>query len=187
MIVKYENLPKGLAFFLSIFVLFGLSEVAYAHVEPDMPDSVAEVEYLMLLDMKPGDIETRYKLGMVYYRQKKYEEAADQLISVVKKDPDHFHAYEGLGQIKTALNDHKGAIELFKSAINIKPEDNHIYYYLGMAYESAGMFVEAAGAYNTALKNHESIPQTSRDGHYANDLARFQKAIKLLDETNHAK
>ena len=40
-----------------------------AHVEGHMPDSVAEMEYRILLEFKPGDFTTRVKLAMVLMNQ----------------------------------------------------------------------------------------------------------------------
>ena len=180
-----KHLLKSVACYI-IIVLLGLPGVVNAHVEAGMPDSVAEIEYLMFLDMKPGNIVTRYKLGMVYYRQKKFDKSTDQLTRVLKKEPGHFLALEGLGRVKTAQNDHGGAIAVFHRAIKLQPENSFIYYYLGMAYENAGMTTEAEKAYRTALENQEGIPQLSRDDHYADDLVLFQNAIKLLEENQHA-
>jgi hypothetical protein len=42
---------------VSLFV--GIGNDARSHVEPNMPDPIAEMEYQIMLDLKPEDFETR--------------------------------------------------------------------------------------------------------------------------------
>ena len=164
---------------VSLFV--GKGNDARSHVEPDMPDPIAEMEYQIMLDLKPEDFETRYLLGMVYFRQKKYDLAVEELQRVIKKEPNYPHAYTGLGQVKMAHKDYDEAIEYFRKAIAILPEDNHVYYFLGQALEAKGERAEAEKAYLSAIDNHKKISVAEKEKkNYEKDLARFQAALDAL-------
>lgn len=154
---------------------------ACSHVEPDMPDAIAEMEYQILLDIKPDDYQTRYLLGMVYFRQKKYDLAVEELQRVIETAPDYPYAYTGLGQVEMKHEEYDKAIELFRKAITILPEDNHVYYFLGQAFEAKGEKSEAEKAYQTAIVNHKKIPTTEKEKkNYEKDMARFQDALDAL-------
>ncbi len=70
---------QPLTFCIAIFFLaVSAAKPVYSHIETDMPDPIAEVEYQMMLDFEPDDKLTRYKLAMIYYRQKKDAKAAEK-------------------------------------------------------------------------------------------------------------
>ena len=164
---------------VSLFV--GLGNDAHSHVEPNMPDPIAEMEYQIMLDLKPEDFETRYLLGMVYFRQKKYDLAVEELQRVITEEPNHPYAYTGMGQVKMAHKEYDEAIEYLRKTIAILPEDNHVYFYLGQAFEAKGEKAEAEKAYLTAIDNHKKISVAEKDKkNYERNLAMFQAALDTL-------
>jgi tetratricopeptide (TPR) repeat protein len=165
----------------AMFFFIGMKGLALSHVEPDMPDAIAEMEYQILLDIKPDDHEIRYLLGMVYFRQKNYDQAVEELQRVVAEAPDYPYAYTGLGQVKMVQQDYDAAIEYFQQAITILPSDNHVYYFLGLTLEAKGEKGEAEKAFQTAIKNHKGMPAAEKKKKgYEQDLVRFQAALESL-------
>ena len=54
-----------------------------------MPDSVAEMEYFILLEFEPNNLEARIKLGMILLRSEKFDEAikiAKHILANVDQD-----------------------------------------------------------------------------------------------------
>lgn len=164
-----------------VSLLAGMENDARGHVEPDMPDAIAEMEYQILLDIKPDDFEIRYLLGMVYFRQKKYDLAVEELQRVIEAAPDYSYAYTGLGQVEMSHQEYEKAIDYFRKAIAILPDDNHVYYFLGQALEARGERAEAEKAYLAAIDNHKKIKVDEKEKkNYEKDLARFQAALDAL-------
>jgi tetratricopeptide (TPR) repeat protein len=146
-----------------------------------MPDAVAEVEYLVLLDMRPRDYETRYKLGMIYFRKQEYDKAADHFQRVLKAKPKHFNALTGMGLVKTRLREYDQAVEYYKQAIAVNPADNHVYYYFGKVLELQNKIVQAQKAYQAAVTNHIKLyGDDPEDESESKDLAEFQAALESL-------
>ena len=61
---------------------------------------LGEAELIAEKQLKRGnDKDIRLKLAIIYIRQKKYEEAASELDSIIKDDPSHLDAYNVMGQL----------------------------------------------------------------------------------------
>lgn len=169
---------------LAMFIFMGMKGIALCHVEPDMPDAIAEMEYQILLDIKPDDHEIRYLLGMVYFRQKNYGQAVEEFQRVVEEAPDYPYAYTGLGRVKMVHQEYDAAIDYFRRAITILPSDNHVYYFLGQALEAKGEIGEAEKAYLTAIENHKGMPAAEKKKKgYEQNLAMFQAALDRIRAT----
>jgi tetratricopeptide (TPR) repeat protein len=139
----------------STVLLFFFSSPATAHVEKgNMPDSVAEMEYRILLEFEPNNLEVRNQLGMVLFRSEKFDEATDEFDYVLNKNPANIDALVALGRVNAKISKYKQATELFKKAITINPADMHIYYYFGQALELEGNLTGAEDVYKSAL-SHE--------------------------------
>lgn len=147
-----------------------------AHISADkMPDSVAEVEYSIYLEFKPGDLEVRNKLGMVYYRMGKMTEAAREFSRILETEPDNYDALDGMGLVKAARQEYEEAVQLHRKAAALNPGDMMIYYHLGTALEKTGRLQEAAAAYGTAL---EKFNETYPSGTENKDALQFQQQVK---------
>lgn len=173
---------------ISFLVILFLSSVlpagrALAHVSADsMPDSVAEVEYSIYLEFKPGDIVVRNKLGMVYYRLGKLPEAVREFSKALKLEPKNPDALDGMGLVKTAQQEYDEAIQYHRQAIDAKPDDMMTYYHLGIALEKKGLFQEAAEAYHTSqAKFTEQYPSGTTNKQAAEFEKTLQAAISSIE------
>jgi Flp pilus assembly protein TadD len=145
--------------FYTVLLLFCCIRTAAAHIEKgSMPDSVAEMEFRILLEFEPDNLDVRNQLGMVLYRSGRLEEAKSEFHAVLEKAPENFDATDALGLVNLKQANHHLAIGLFKKAIAINPADMLVYYHLGQALEQLGDTTEAADAYRTGLSLETTGP-----------------------------
>lgn len=163
-----------------VLALLVLEPRAYAHVaKGPMPDAVAEMEYRILLEFKPRNVEVRNKLGMVLYRSNKLSEAAAEFTTVLQTVPNNFDALDGLGLVLLGQQEFDRAEACFREALAIDPDDGLTHYHLGQALEGKGDYPAAAEAYQTALqKNNLSEDDTA--GHTGKKT--IEQTLKTLNE-----
>lgn len=117
---------------------------ARSHIEHGgMPDSVAEMEYRILLEFEPLKHDVRNKLGNVLFRLKKYEEAKEEFLMVLAKEPDDLQAQIGLGQILMHEEKWSEAENQFLKLQKNNSENVELYYQLGTLYRKTGRIKEA--------------------------------------------
>jgi len=164
-----------------ILLLFCWISSATAHIEKGpMPDSVAEMEFLILLEFEPDNLEVRNQLGMVLYRQGKLEEAEREFDYVLQKAPENSDAVDALGLVKLQQANYQLAADLFKKAIALNPSDMLIYYHLGQALEQQGDIAEAAEAYRIGLSLETTGPHRQTDAEQRQKLLDALKKIHAV-------
>lgn len=152
---------------------------ATAHVEEDnMPDPVAEIEYRILLEFEPDNLEVRIKLGMVLFRSEKYEEAAIEFNYVLNKNPENVEGLIGLARANIKALNYQQAITLLQKALPLNPDDMHIYYYLGQTMEMRDNLSEAEKIYKNGLS--QKIPPQNK--HAIEERKLLVEALKNLLE-----
>jgi len=115
---------KKLSVIICALCLWVVPVAAHAHYEGELlPDSVAVMEYQMIISMAPKDVLTRNKLGMVYIRQGKLSKAREQFLDILKIDPKNFDALDSLGMVSDKESDYKAAAEWYAKALKVKPDD----------------------------------------------------------------
>lgn len=96
----------------------------------------AEVEYKKALDVKNNMPEAIFNLGDAQYQQKRYEDAARQfqLMGTLDKTPiRRAQAYHNLGNALLEQKEYAKAIEAYKKALKIQPQDRDTKYNLALA------------------------------------------------------
>ncbi|MBI5696026.1 MAG: tetratricopeptide repeat protein [Nitrospirae bacterium] len=97
---------------------------ASAHYEGELlPDSVAVMEYQMVISMAPKDTLTRNKLGMVYLRQNKTAKARKEFNEILKIDAKDFDALDSLGLVCDKEGKNAEAVQWYEKALKVKPAD----------------------------------------------------------------
>ncbi len=136
-------------------MMLAIPAICLAHPETGLlPDSSAETEYRIVVEINPKDIKTRNKLGMVLYRKNKLDEAARQFTEVLKIAPNDFDAHDGLGLVSCKNGKYMEAVDWFTKAIAIRPNETMVHYGLGMAYDQLGNLPKAENSYRQALANN---------------------------------
>ena len=159
------------------FALIFSNGSALAHVEKNMPDSVAEMEYRILLEFKPGDFNSRIKLGMVLLNQNKLNKAEKELRKALKSSPASQQAHIGLSLVHLKRKEPKQALEVIKTAVNLNPEQGVVYLYYGKILESDSRLKEALQMYKLGLGKLDTSPE-SEDSHH---LVKFNTAIQEIE------
>lgn len=177
--------PRIWVFAVPVLFVLLAGGVALAHVSSDdMPDSVAEVEYAIFLEFKPDDTVVRNKLGMVYYRLNKQEEAVREFGRVLRRDPKNYDALDGMGLVKAAQQDFAAAVSWHQQAIAVNADDMMGYYHLGSALEKKGALREALEAYRTALARFMAQDQPGREKAKAAEFGETIRAAIRNIESN---
>lgn len=155
---------------------------SFAHVSADnMPDSVAETEYLIYLEFRPNDLTIRNKLGMVFYRLGKLDRAVGEFSMILRKEPDNYDALDGMGLVKSAQQQYGEAVDYHQRAISLNGDDMMTRYHLGQALEKKGMLPEAAAAYRAALEIYgKEYPAGTGEKQAAEFLETVQSAISNI-------
>ncbi len=129
---------KTLSIFLAISLyLIAAASPVFCHITDKMPDSVAQMEYEILLDLKPEDTLIRTKYAMVKFRLNKLKAAESQFNKVLDLLPNDYDSLEGLGRVRLKQKKYEQAVVLFKAALQQKPKDAAGRFYLAQTYEAS--------------------------------------------------
>jgi tetratricopeptide (TPR) repeat protein len=74
-----------------------------------------------LIAFKPDYIEAWNRRATIYFAQKDYGRALDDIRQVLAREPRHFGALTGLGLILQEIGDDKRALEIFRRALAVNP------------------------------------------------------------------
>jgi len=163
---------------LITLVLLILTTSVQAHIEADMPDPIAEVEYQMMLDFEPDDMVTRYKLAMVYFRLNKLAKAEAELQQVLKSKPNYFHGLEGLAILRIKQQDYPAAIQALEKALTSDLVESGTYYYLGRARQGLGDLKGATEAFSqgrTICAKEDEAKRAFTPGQFDDALTALKK------------
>ncbi|MSO23431.1 MAG: tetratricopeptide repeat protein [Acidobacteria bacterium] len=103
----------------------------------------AEKEYRAVLKLSPDLAEVNSNLGLVYYRQRKDDEAIKVFQEALKRKPTLFLANLFLGMTYTRINQYDKSIEPLNKAISLNPGEVRAYLNLGLSYIELGQEREA--------------------------------------------
>jgi tetratricopeptide (TPR) repeat protein len=164
---------RSMLFMLALFIIS--ANDLQAHVAHDnMPDAIAEIEYRILLDFQPDNIETRNKLAMVLYRLDKLDEALVELQRVLELEPNNFDALDTLGLVSFKQGKTQQALEYLEAAVRINSADPLVHYHLGLVQEKLGLLDAAETSLIKALvMNIEQKVQTGT----GNETDLIEKAL----------
>lgn len=153
-----------------------------AHVEKGaMPDSVAEMEYRILLEFTPKDVATRSLLGMALLRQGKLAEAEKEFRIILQSDPKNFDALDSLGVILFKQKRFNEALSHLLTALKIRPEDIMVYLHIGQVQDVVGQTEQARETLATGVNLlGKGKPSSTKD----QQLAEFKAALAKLPKKN---
>jgi len=174
-----NKLPSYFAAAATLLVLLIGACPAGAHVEGHMPDSVAEMEYRILLEFKPKDSVTRVKLAMVLINLDKLAEAEEEFERALSLDPQNLQAHIGLSILRLKQHRTDAALEMIKKAAKLAPDAPAVYLYHGRILEADHRTSEARHMYNQGL---EQLAGGSENPDSEHDRRQLEKALSGLEE-----
>jgi tetratricopeptide (TPR) repeat protein len=74
-----------------------------------------------VIKIKPDYVEAWNRRATLYYMQKKYGRALDDIAEVLKREPRHFGALSGLGLILQDIGKDKLALDAYRKALAVYP------------------------------------------------------------------
>jgi tetratricopeptide (TPR) repeat protein len=110
----------------------------------------AVAEYRLALHHNPDFIQAARCLGYLHAAQKSYGEAEPYLLQITQLAPKDAETWFNLGYVREQAGNKPGAIEAFRSAVDIKPKLDRAWFGLGLAHASLGQHPEAAQALEKA-------------------------------------
>ena len=93
----------------------GLGEMRVGHY------SEAIALFSQVIEMKPEFAEGWNKRATLYFLVEEYEKSLHDCDEVIKRNPQHFGALSGYGQIYLRLHEPEKALEYFKRALAVNP------------------------------------------------------------------
>ena len=105
--------------------------------------ATAEKEYRAVLKLSPDLAEVSSNLGLVYYLQRKDEDAIKVFQEALKRKPSLVAANLFLGMTYTRTNQYDKSIEPLKNAISLNPGEIRAYLNLGLSHMELGQEREA--------------------------------------------
>lgn len=146
---------------------------AWAHMETDdLPDSVAIMQYRLLLYMNPDDTGPRNSLAMALYRTNELDEAEKELRHILERDPSNFDALDGLGIVLIRMEKHQEALQYLDKAVKINEQDVMVHVHLSVLYEKM-MLPEKAGMELNKARSLASDPV---------QLEKIDEELKLVSD-----
>jgi uncharacterized protein (AIM24 family) len=115
--------------------------------------AVAERELEQARRMRPADQRVLNLLGLVYFKREKYMESAGIYRRLIDGNPDSHILHFNHGLICFKLGSLDQAEAAFLKALDLKPDNQKINFYLGNIYEKKGQHYNAIFQYRKAGAN----------------------------------
>jgi len=108
--------------------------------------ALAEDQLKRILVLQPGYQPAQYELGIVYLNQGRTGPAKDLFTQILAGNQNAWSARVGLGMALADEGNHVAAVEEFKRAAQLRPDDADIYYHLGLSQLQLNSYDEAIAA-----------------------------------------
>jgi TolB-like protein/DNA-binding winged helix-turn-helix (wHTH) protein/Tfp pilus assembly protein PilF len=107
-------------------------------------------------ELDPFSLSISAQRGFLLENARRYSEAIEQLLAVIRMDPNHYQAYWILGHTYAANGQHQEAVAASEKAVELSQRTPGALGILGLAYGLAGRKAEANQILNELLKLNES-------------------------------
>ncbi|WNY62679.1 tetratricopeptide repeat protein [Borreliella carolinensis] len=128
--------------------------------------------------------EDHYKLGIIRFKLKKYENSIASFDQTIKLNPKHKKAHNNKGIALMMLNKNKKAIESFEKAIQIDKNYGTAYYQKGIAEEKNGDMQQAFASFKNAYNLDKKPNYALKAGIVSNNLGNFKQSEEYLNFFN---
>jgi protein O-GlcNAc transferase len=144
----------------------------------------AERNYLKSIKIDKNYYESKFNLGILYYKSKNLDKSKSIFLELLKEDNQDFKYYFNLGIICCDQLTYEEAIKYLKVCCYINSKSYEAHHQLGLAYEKIRNFTEAIRLYEIANKlnfNQLAITQNNLGNIYL-DLKNYEKAIECFEK-----
>lgn len=140
----------------------------------------AEKDLIKVTEFAPRYTDGFINLGVLYFRQGKSEKAIGFLNHAVELDSTNFAAHLNRAEVLTSLNDFKGALEDYKTAVFLRPDMGALKIKLGGGYLRVGDRAAAEREYLALANTPEAADAFRLLGSMYSDAGDFDKAIEWM-------
>jgi len=142
------------------------------------------------LKIEPNLVEAKFIIGMVYYHQKRFNEAIEVYKKVIEIKKDFYLAYRWLGIAYDIVGNFDSAIKNYRIAASLKPYSEEPLMHLEMTYRRKGEFEVAKkiaeeyvriGEQKLLVNPDDTITLSRIAGVYAAD-GNKEKALKAVEK-----
>lgn len=155
-------------------------------------DSLSIQTYLSAISIDSTDLELKNFLGILYYRNKKYEKAINILSEVIAKaDPgskEYSEALYHLAYSYDMLGQPEKALEAYNKALEAVPDDKDIMFNLGRLYFMMDNFEKAIENFQKVIKVDSSDFEAHLNtGNAYLQLEKFKEAVPYFERATELK
>src|SRR5690606_31198204 len=134
-----------------------LVDLAVLHEAAGRPEQAITI-YEQVLRTNPGRDQIRRRLGALYARQRKYDDALAQFRELEKLDGDESQdTRTKIGLILLETGEYERAATEFSLVLAAEPENARARYYLASAYEQSGQTDRAIAACDQLPPDHARV------------------------------
>jgi tetratricopeptide (TPR) repeat protein len=157
---------------------FAIPAERIARLSPGQSRSVAERTEREREDRRVQAAEL-YATGLRYVWAGKYEMALPYFAEAVKRYPDYSQSYFQIGYCLSRLGKNKEALEPYKTALRLTPDDPTILNNLCGAYGNSGHYGEAVKTCQEAIRLKPGLAEAYNNlGWTYHQLGRYEEAIQ---------
>jgi tetratricopeptide (TPR) repeat protein len=114
--------------------------------------------YRQALAANPKDLDARLQIGTIYARNGVGEVAQVEFDAILAQEPRHAAAANNRGNLYYGRGDFERALEAYRYAEELDPQDGGIRLNAALAYYRLGKLAEARGKYREAAQLRKDIP-----------------------------
>jgi len=153
----------------------------------------AVTDYQKALALEPQNTSVQVRLGEVYEKQGKLQDAERALLNAVERDPQNETGFNRLGALYLRQGRFGDSARMFSEVIALSPTGVSGYSNLGSVYFSEGRYADAIPQFELSLAIKPTAVAMSNLGtayfhlkRYADAARVFEKAVKLDDKNYEA-
>ena len=121
--------------------------------------AAAERSYLEVIRRGPGVANAYHNLGIVYFMERKYADAAAALEKATRLEPGLAEAYAMLGLTRYELYEPEKAAAAFRSALRLNPQDSNALLYLAKSQLQQRDYRAAAKTFQSLAESKPDDPE----------------------------
>lgn len=146
-------------------------------------DQAAESYRRYLREINPHNKDFRQRLVRVYIRQQNYQQAIQELETILDYDPDDIDARVRLALIQGELKNYGTAVTHLQRVLENTPSELRVRDYLGLMYEEMNEYDNAIQAYRTNVRLKPTyVDSYLHLGFLFYRLKQYEEAIPSLSE-----
>jgi len=110
-------------------------------------------EFEKAIEFKPGYIDPKVSLGLVYSEKGLYDEAIETFLDLLKFKPNYIDLHKFLGYVFKKKGNPSKSLEHYNIILKLNPNDSENHYNIGKAWEALGNIENALLIYKNFIKN----------------------------------